>query len=244
MPQVEQETQKQTTAPAAGVRPPERLLKACAWCGPAFVLVFFAGMLIAGYLPPPGPSDPLDEVVSFYSEDPTRVRLGLFLMMVAAGLIVPFVAVIAYMMRRAEGDRPLMTYVQLLGGAAGVVAVLVPVFIFTAVAFRPDRPAEITQALNDLAWLPFIMNIPPAIVQSISIAIVALGKQQRPVFARWVGYYNLWVAVLFVPGGLITFFKTGPLAWNGLLAFWLAATVFGTWFLVMSSVVRRAIIRS
>lgn len=245
MAQVEERPQTQTAAPATGgTWPPPGLLKACAWCGPAFVLVFFAGMLIAGYLPPPGPSDPVDDVVRFYADDPTRVRVGLFLMLVSAGLIVPFVAVLAYTLRRAEGDRPLMAYVQLIAGAAGVVAVLVPVMIFMAVAFRPGRSPELTQTLSDLAWIPFIVNIPPAIVQAVSVAIVALGSRGRPVFPRWVGYYNLWVAVLFVPGGFIAFFKTGPLAWDGVLAFWLAATVFGTWFLIMSSVLRRAVTRN
>ena len=55
-----------------------------------------------------------------------------------------------------------------------------------------------------------------------------------------VGLY-LWTAFLFIPGGLVTFFKAGPFAWNGLLAFWVAAAVFGSWFIVMSVVVRRAV---
>jgi hypothetical protein len=38
-----------------------------------------------------------------------------------------------------------------------------------------------------------------------------------PVAAAFV--QNVAIALLFAPGGLITFFKSGPFAWNGLLAF-------------------------
>ena len=65
------------------------------------------------------------------------------------------------------------------------------------------------------------------------------GKQ--PVFPRWVGYFNFWVGLLFVPGGMITFFKSGPFAWNGIIAFWIPASVFGTWFLVMTPMLLKAI---
>jgi hypothetical protein len=44
-----------------------------------------------------------------------------------------------------------------------------------------------------------------------------------------------------VPACLLTFFKTGPFAWNGLLAFWVPATVFGLWFWVVGFAVIKAI---
>ena len=37
-----------------------------------------------------------------------------------------------------------------------------------------------------------------------------------------------------VPGGFAYFFRTGPFAWNGLLAFWIAAGAFFVWILVMT----------
>jgi hypothetical protein len=221
-----------------------RVQSLCAWCGPLFVVVFFAGMLLAGFLPPPSPQDSAREVASFYADDTDLVRFGLFVMMVAAMLTGPFVAVISVQLRRIEGDRPTMAYTQLIGGALGVFAIVIPVLIFTAAAFRPERSPEITQALNDLAWLPFVMNFVPVIMQCVAIAAAVLAdRRPDPIFPRWVGYYNLWAAVLFIPGGLVTFFKQGAFAWNGLLAFWLAAVVFGTWFIVMSIMLRRAIQR-
>lgn len=216
---------------------------ACAWCGPLFAVVFFAGMLMSGLLPPPSPGRTPAEVAHFWGTHTDLKRFGLFVMMIAAGLTAPFGAVIATQIRRIEGGSGPMTFTQLLGAALGVLAILVPVFVFTATAFRPDRNPGTTQALDDIAWLPFIMNFPPAMMQALSMAVATLGApRDRPaVFPRWFGYYNIWVTVLFIPGGLVTFFKHGAFAWNGLLAFWLPAVVFGSWFVVIAVVLMKAI---
>lgn len=155
-------------------------------------------MFDAGFLPPPSPGDSAQEVAEFYRDDIDLIRLGLFTMMIAGGIIAPFVAVIAVRLKRIEGQ-----------------------------------------------FSPMTINIPPAIVQCLSIGLAVLGhRRENPMFPRWVAYYNFWIAFLFVPGGLAMFFKDGAFAWNGLLAFWLAAVMFGTWFIVMSIVLRGAIRRS
>jgi hypothetical protein len=47
---------------------------------------------------------------------------------------------------------------------------------------------------------------------------------------------------LFIPGGLLTFFKIGPFAWNGLFVWWIPFLVFFTWYLLMFYMLRIAII--
>jgi len=48
-------------------------------------------------------------------------------------------------------------------------------------------------------------------------------------------------AILFIPGGLIAFFKTGPFAGDGILTFWLPFAVFFGWFVVMFPLFLKAI---
>jgi hypothetical protein len=55
-----------------------------------------------------------------------------------------------------------------------------------------------------------------------------------PVFPRWAGYYNLWIALLVLPATMIMFFRDGPFAWTGLIGVWSPAAVFGSWYLVMT----------
>lgn len=222
-----------------------RAQRAFTWCGPAFAVTFFVGMLLAGLLPPHSPSGSAAEATALWTTDPQLRRMGLWLCMMAAGLSAPFVAVLSVYLKKIE---PAGSYsnLQLIGGALGVVAILVPVFLWCAASYRAGaRSDEITQALNDVAWIPFVMNTPPALMQCIAVGFAVLGdRSARPVMPRWVGYYNLWTALLFLPGGFVVFFKGGPLAWDGLFAFWMAAVVFGTWFIVMTYVLLKAITRA
>src|SRR5581483_3345724 len=88
-------------------------------------------------------------------------------------------------------------------------------------------------------------NTPPALMQCGAVGFAVLGdKSGDPVFPRWVGYYNLWTAFMFLPGALVIFFHTGPFAWNGILAFWVVAVLFGAWFIVMTFVLLQAIKRT
>lgn len=214
----------------------------CAWCGVAFVAVFFPGMLLAGLFPPQSPQEGARQIAEAWATNPEIRRFGILLCVIAAGLGAPFAAVISTYLKKVDRAG---TYsnLQLIGGAIAVVAILVPMFIWAAAAFRPgERSDEIILALNDLAWLPFVMNFPPALMQCLAVGFAVLGDhRERPVFPRWVGYYNLWTAAMFLPGGLVIFFHTGPFAWNGLLAFWLVAVLFGAWFIVMTWVMLTAI---
>jgi hypothetical protein len=118
---------------------------------------------------------------------------------------------------------------------------LLPGLVWTAAAFRPERPPDITQAFNDFAWIVTVMPFMLAVTQNLALGFTIISdKQPEPIFPRWVGFFNLWVALLFLPGGLLTFFKVGPFAWNGILAFWVPACVFGPWFFVISISVMRA----
>jgi hypothetical protein len=215
----------------------------CLWSGPVFMAVFLLGFwVIAGLVPPPSPHDSALKIAHVYQQNTNGIRAGLLITMIAAALMVPFGALITVHMRRIEGRSSVLAYTVLAMTAINCILITMPVMIMTVAAFRPGRDPVLTQTLNDLAWIPFVMVFPPAVVQSIAIAFATFtDKAKRPVFPRWVAYFNLWVAFLFLPAGLLTFFKHGPFAWNGLLSFWVALSVFGTWYVVMFVALRGAI---
>ncbi|MBB3754035.1 hypothetical protein FHT44_006557 [Mycolicibacterium sp. BK634] len=203
-------------------------------CGVAFVLLLFPSIIMIGLLPPMSPLRTADQVAQFWSTNTGLKRVGLVIMLAAAGLQAPFGALMAVRIRQMEGTRySALAYTQLVGTGLAVVAILMPTFAFAAASYRPERNPEITQALNDLGWLPFVMNWPAATIQCVVIGFAIFGAKTA-VWPRWLGYFNVWCAFIFAAGGLVVLFKDGVFAWNGLLAFWLVAVFFGVWFLVMS----------
>lgn len=215
----------------------------CAWAGPATVLVTLLGWLIAGILPIPlGSSSTTQEVVSFYGHD-TRVLSGLVISQLGICLVFPLIGLIGYFLLRIEGQRPILTFVQLVTGAATGVLLLLPMLLMAVIAFRPYRNPEITVTLNDIAWLVFLTPIAPFIIQNVVIGIAILSDQAQ-ILPRWVGYLNFWIAASFLPDVLAFFFHSGPLSWRGVLVFWLALTTYSVFLVGMGLVMRSAILRS
>jgi len=216
----------------------------CLWCGPLAMVVFMIGFWpLAGWLPPPSPDDSAATIQAMYADRSDLIRAGLVFVMIGGALTGPFCAAIAAQMRRIEGQYSPLSYTELGMGMLGVLLFTIPVFLMQTAAFRPDRDPELIQLINDAAWLPFIGAFTTAVIQNFAIAIVAFKDTEEKVFPRWLGYYNVWVALLFLPAALIYFFKTGPFAWDGVFCFWLPLTVFSSWFVVMFIVVRKAVLR-
>jgi hypothetical protein len=220
-----------------------RIQLVCAWCGPVFLALFAIGLVpLAGFLPPPAANDTPQQVVRLYTEHHTRVQAGLSLMLFSTAFIAPWVAVISTQLRRirVEGITTLV-YGQLVAGGAFIFVVVAPVITMIVASYRPERNPEITQALNDLAWIPFIMVFTTLMAQMLVVAGAVFLDRAEEVFPRWVGHVSAWCAVLLLPAVLLPFYKDGPFAWHGLFQFWLAAVLFFGWFAVMSVALFQAI---
>jgi hypothetical protein len=114
--------------------------------------------------------------------------------------------------------------------------------LFIGASFRPERTPELTMLVNDLSYVMLILPWPPILGQLGAIAVAVLNdRRAEPVWPRWVAYYSIWVGVLLLPASLIIFFKTGPFAWTGIVGFWIPAAVFGTWYLVMTKLLLKAV---
>jgi hypothetical protein len=112
---------------------------------------------------------------------------------------------------------------------------------WTVMAFRAEDPS-IVQAFNDLGFFLFLYTWPPFGIFMVIIA-VAIFRNVNPqnIFPRWVAYYNIYAAIGMAPASFMGLFKTGPLAYNGILAFWVVAVDFFVWMVVMSMVMFKAI---
>lgn len=203
----------------------------CAWSVPLFMVLLGVGFGgLAGYIPPNPPSDSAEEIAAFYAEHRQLIRTGLVLTMLGGALLVPWVSVLARQMKRVEGRSSVLAQTQMLAGAMVVILIVVPCMLWSAAAYRPERDPELVLLLSDVGWFFFILALSLPVAQMLAIAICILGAPDETVFPRWLGYANLWFAILLLPGALCTYFKDGPLAWNGVLGWWVTIlTFFGFW---------------
>ena len=217
--------------------------KACALSGLLGVTVFFLGILAGGFFPPWSPSLSVDEVVSIYQDNKVGLLVGSTLLITGGALVFPFIAVISQQIRRIEGNSPLLTYVQLAAGVGGIMYFIVPGPFYAVTAYRADVISpDIIYFMNDFNFITLLIVWQPAAVQNISIATaILMDKKAKPLFPRWVAFVNLWVALGFACILPLLFFYEGPFAWSGLFPFWIPATVFGTWFAVMTIALFKAI---
>lgn len=220
-----------------------RMQVLCAWSGIAFLILLFTGMwFVANFIPPPSPSLDADAIAAFYAESPTAIRIGMVIAMIASGFFLPWVAVLSVQMTRMQGVSPVLPLIQAIGGGVVVLIAMMPTVLWLTASFRLERSPELVQLLNDLGWIMLVATFPAPLMQLLSIGIATLSdRQATPVFPRWTGYFNLWMGMLFIPGALIVFFKSGPFSWSGLVGFWIPVGAFALWFLVMTPVLLKAI---
>jgi hypothetical protein len=216
----------------------------CLWSGPAFVAAFVIGFFLSGFLPPPSPLLPAEAVAAYVRDHADMIRLGQIILTLSSGCFVTFTALITTQMKKIPGCAPEIIYTEFAAGCVDSVFFIVPMMVFMVETYRPERDPQTTLMLNDLGWMTLVAPVTLAMVQTLAIGIGILSDTgARPIFARWVGYFNIAAAVVFLPGVSIAYFKSGPFDWGGIFAFWIPGVIFSGWFLVMFFALRRAIER-
>jgi hypothetical protein len=214
----------------------------CAWSGVVCVTVFFAAFVFADFIPPLSPGMTAAEVAAHYQAHTTGIRIGAGLMLLSGMFYAAYTAVISAQMQRIPGVHPTVIYTQLAAGAFACLTFLVPALLFAVTAFRPDRAPEQTQLLNDLSWIFMVMPWPPFMTQNFAFAFAIFSDTRRkPLFPRWLAYLNIWAPIIFTPGIVLPFFKSGPLAWNGIFVLWIPASVFIVQFIANTMMLLRAL---
>ncbi|OMC33111.1 hypothetical protein A5742_14535 [Mycolicibacterium fortuitum] len=169
-----------------------------------------------------------------YSRDRARIQLGIWVLTAAAPLLAFYGAALSYQVRRTVGDSPLAT-AQSLVAACLILEFIFPQLIWQTNAFRTDRDPVTLLMFHDLGWLLYMGVVGTAMVQMGICAVVILSDQRpQPLIPRWVAYVCAWAAFGVAGGSLCVFTQFGPVAWDGIIAFWLLAVSFFIWMTAMS----------
>lgn len=203
--------------------------------GYAFFVLYLLGIVVvAGFIPPPSPSWGPEAVAAFFRDRHERILVGMSICAFASVLYLPWGVAIAGQMLRTERARfPALTVIQAISAGLGAVFFAISPFLWLTIAYRTAHGGEISMALNDFAWISWIVSWPFFFIQAGAFGLSLL-MYRTVVIPRWVGYLSLWFAFSMFPASAIVFFYSGPLAWNGVFALYLPLTLFALWYNVAS----------
>lgn len=216
--------------------------RACVWSGIVTTVLFLCGLVFGHWLPLLGPSADAAEVSAHYRNHANGIRLGGVLIMISGMFYAAYTAVISGQMARIKGAHRTVVLCQTIAGAFACLTFLIPGMLLVVTAFRPERAPDLTLMLNDFTWIFLVMPWPPFMVQNFAFSFSIFSQEKgRELFPRWLAYVNIWAPIVFTPGVMLPFFRTGPFAWNGIFVFWIPATAFFIQFVVNVVCLLRAI---
>ncbi|MDD9942666.1 MAG: hypothetical protein OXU20_16615 [Myxococcales bacterium] len=215
------------------------------WTLPVLGAIWLAAFLLfPGFLQPMSPTLSAQEVAAFYrdSQNLARVRYSMIIFNWFSVGLIPMLALLALQTRRMAHRTPIFAFCLLACAAGGPTIFLVANLFWLLAAFRPERDAALIQMFNDLAWVTFTSQVGFLVAQSLFLALaIYLDRQPRPVFRTWVAHFNLVVAAALAPAAFTGTALSGPLAWDGLLSFWVKNIAIGAWILVMGVVLAQVV---
>jgi hypothetical protein len=154
-----------------------------------------------------------------------------------------FGAAINAQSRRIVGMPRSLPKLQAAAFSASVLLIAGPFMIWWTAAFRPESYSpETVQLLNDLGWICFLVGWLPFVTWYMATgAAILCDRSAEPVYPRWAGYLSLVLGLGQSSASFLIYFKTGPFAWDGLFSWWLPATEFFVWFVVITALTTKAI---
>lgn len=215
------------------------------WCEPIFSALLAIGWLGLAHFWLPAPAD-LDAAATrefFAVAHRDGMLLGNSILIVACAFLVIGSIEFGLVLADLEGPRPLWSITTAVSGILIALIVFLNAGFWIGAAYRPDAHADVIVALNDVAWLGFLLGWVFLSLQMVATAIVALGEEgPDPMIPTWVSKASLVGAVLLVCAGGPAFTHSGPFAYHGALAFYMPMLIWGLWLNAHAWYMRRRLL--
>lgn len=213
-----------TAAPRSNVD-----LRIAFWVVPAFYTLF--GLIfvpLTRVMPPPRPDVTAEQMGNFLHQHAVTIQIGFALLMVIIGFAGVANGIVVFEIKRMSVS-PVVAYAYLGALAVGALpGCLMAAISFLAAVFRSDRDPEIVALLYDLTFLSFVGSLGCFSAAYLVFAIAIL-LDTNGVFPKWLGYISIWQIVTELLAAPVFIFRSGPLAWNGSISFWMGTAIFGFW---------------
>ncbi|WP_431239227.1 hypothetical protein ACQ86B_05725 [Mycolicibacterium aichiense] len=203
-----------------------------------------AAIAFPGFWPPTSPQTSAADVATFYRDNTSWIRLSVVTFNFFSVMFLPLFCVLVVQMKRMTTQSQVFAYCHLSATVSGATIFALATVFFGAAAYRPNRDSDLIMVLNDLGWIVLIAPVGMMLAQNLMLALAVYhDKVAQPVFPRWVGHFSVLVMVAMAPAALSVVVDSGPLAWNGLVSFWLRNIAFVAYVVVMLVMCGRAVRR-
>jgi hypothetical protein len=154
--------------------------------------------------------------------------IGCTIFYIAAGLLPPGSIQFGLMLAKIEGRRPVMSITTAVCGIFISLIIFFNCCAWIVAAYRPETAADVIQSWYDWSWFAFLLGWIYLSIEMISTAVVELmDNRPQPMIPRWLTWATLFGALATLGAAGPAFFKSGPFAYHGLLAFYVPVVVWG-----------------
>jgi hypothetical protein len=220
--------------------------KVLGWMGPLFVVSFalLFGVL-AGNLPPFPASAGPQAVWQHYADHRLSIMIGCAACLTFAACYIAWSVAVAKVMERIEGQGGMWSQIERLGATITYAPPLVALVMWAGAAHEIHNIDPGTAHL--LYWMGwFLVDLGYMVTswQIIGVSIVFIrDRREKKLVPDAVSWWG-WVTVAsFFAVNAIPYVKTGPLAFDGVISFWIAFGCWFTWIGLMSYYILKAIDR-
>jgi len=209
----------------------------CTWIFSALTAVGWLG--IAHFYAPARADLGLEATYQWFAQDHRwGTIIGCTIFYIACGFLVPGSIQFGIMLAKIEGRWPLWSLTTAVCGIFISLIVFLNACAWIVASYRPETGADVVQALSDWAWMAFLLGWIYLAFEMLASGIVELlDKREQPMIPRWLTWLTLAGAATLVTAAGPAFFKSGPFAYHGLLAFYLPMAIWGiylnltTWYM-------------
>lgn len=192
--------------------------------------------------PPPQAWWGAERIARWFSDNHEGLLAGFGIIFLVGAFSVASTALIAYSMFRMSVSRAFAYAYLIIYSLAAVPGMLLTCIALVAGAMRPDRDPRLLNLLYDMGFLSFSGTMGIFLIGSVVWALAILLDENR-VLPKWFGYLNICNALTEVVVATCCIAKSGPFAWNGVIAFYINMVVFAAYTGVFITLLQKMIQR-